>query len=281
MNISGLNNFQQRSLMSFLGIALLAGAIAISHTQPFEYLFVLFMALSQGAALYEYYSLSTRKGYLPLKVFPVIASIVYFFLHYVYGSDATVVPFLLLTTAFTFIGFFKNHENSIANIAITIFGVVYITIPFSFFIDINFLAGSSWLAYLVITTKMTDTAAYITGKLFGSRLLAPTLSPKKTIEGALAGLAGSTLSSLAFFIYFKSAESFDAFNLTWLEAIILGLAIGVISQIGDLAESLFKRDAQVKDSSKLPGFGGLLDIIDSVLFTSPLLYFWLKSKAIL
>ncbi len=281
MNFSGLNNFQQRFLMSFLGIALLTGVIIVSHTSPFQYLFVLFMAISQAAALSEYYFLSTNKGFQPLRALPIAASIIYFFLRYALGQEQIVVPFLFVCTLLTFIGFFAKHENSIVNIAITIFGLLYITIPFSFLIDINFLAGSTWLAYLVITTKMTDTAAYITGKLCGKSLLAPTLSPKKTIEGALAGLIGSTAASFAFFAYFHATGQFETLGLSWTEALLLGASIGLISQIGDLAESVLKRDAKVKDSSTLPGFGGMLDIIDSIIFTAPLLYFWLKAKQIL
>lgn len=281
MNFSKFSNFQQRFLMSFLGIAFSAVAIVFSHTPPLQYLLVGTIALAQAAALCEYYTLSEAKGFQPLKKLPIIASVIYILLHYTFGTETLVVPFLLVFTAIAFITLFSKHEQSIPNMAITLFGLLYITIPLSFLLDINFLGSSVWLVYLLITTKIADTAAYCAGKLWGSHLLAPTLSPKKTIEGAIAGLLGSIGSSVCFFAFFYATGSFETLHLTWAEALILGCSIGIISQVGDLAESLIKRDAQVKDSSSLPGFGGMLDVVDSLIFTTPLLYFWLKAKHIL
>ncbi len=279
MNFSGLNNFQQRSLMSVMGIVFSAIVIYFSHTPPFDYLFVLTLALVQASALSEYYTLSANKGFHPLRKLPIIASIAYFFIHYAVGSESIAVPFLFIFMSLAFMAHFTKHERSIVNLAVTVFGVAYITIPLGFLLDINFSGSAAWFVYLLITTKMTDTAAYIAGKLSGRHLLAPTLSPKKTIEGAIGGLLGSTLASLGFFIYFQATGSVDALNLTLTEALLLGASIGIVSQIGDLAESLLKRDAQVKDSSTLPGFGGMLDVVDSLIFTTPLLYFWLRMRS--
>ena len=121
------------------------------------------------------------------------------------GPDGLFTPFLLSFMALAFIGCFSKHDKSIANIAITTFGLVYITLPLSFLIDINFIDGSIWLVFLLIITKISDTFAYTAGKLCGNHLLAPLLSPKKTIEGALAGLLGSILTSVIFFGCFSSA----------------------------------------------------------------------------
>lgn len=279
MNLSGLNNFQQRSLMSVLGIALSAVVILFSHTSPFDYLFVLTLALVQAAALLEYYTLSENKGFQPLRKLPAIASIAYFFLHYALDLQQIALPFLLIFMALAFMAHFSKHEGTIANLAVTVFGVAYITIPLSFLLDVNFSGSSAWFVYLLVTTKMTDTAAYCAGKLCGNHLLAPTLSPKKTIEGAIGGLLGSIGASFAFYALFTAAGYPDTLALSLTESLLLGLAIGLISQIGDLAESLIKRDAQVKDSSTLPGFGGMLDVVDSLIFTTPLLYFWLGARS--
>lgn len=270
MNFSSLNNFQQRTLMSFLGIVFSAIVIYFSHTPPFDYLFVLTLALIQAAALSEYYTLSANKGSRPLRKLPIVASIAYFFLHFSYGSDQIVVPFLFIFMALAFMAHFTKHEGSILNLAATVFGIAYITLPLSFLLDVNFSGSATWFVYLLLTTKMTDTAAYIAGKLSGKHLLAPTLSPKKTIEGALGGLLGSTAASLCFL---------NVLDLSLIEALVLGASIGIVAQVGDLAESLLKRDAQVKDSSTLPGFGGMLDVVDSLIFTTPLLYFWLRTRS--
>jgi len=101
------------------------------------------------------------------------------------------------------------------------------------------------------------------------------LSPKKTREGAIAGLLGATATSMLFSVIWNKCDIAAGADFSLLEAGILGLVIGLISQVGDLAESLLKRDAQVKDSNSLPGFGGMLDVVDSLIFTTPLLYFWL------
>ncbi len=254
--------------MSSFGILFVAFIIFVSHIPPLQYLFVATIALLQAKALQEYYQLAKHKGLQPLVISPVLSSILYIVAHYFFGVDQIVVPFLFLFMALAILRLFSKQENAIANAAVTVFGIVYVTIPLSFLIDINFVHGSIWLVYLLITTKIADMAAYFAGKLLGSHPLAPTLSPKKTIEGAVAGLLGSIIASICFT---------SVVDLSFEEAFILGALIGVISQVGDLAESLFKRDAQVKDSSTLPGFGGMLDLVDSLIFTTPILYFWLHA----
>lgn len=279
--IQSLNNFQQRFLMSFLGIVLLAVVIFSSHIPPFQYLFIGALACAQAAALWEFYTLSQAKEIQPLKILGVASSIVYIILHYILPQSNLSTPFLFVFIAISFICHFSRSEHAINNLAATVFGVIYITIPLSFLLDINFMPTSAWMVYLLVTTKITDTAAYCAGKLWGNHRLAPMLSPKKTKEGAVAGLFGAIGASLAFFYFWQTLDYSEGNSFSWLEAAFLGASIGTISQIGDLAESLLKRDAQVKDSSTLPGFGGMLDIVDSMIFTTPLLYFWLKAKHLL
>lgn len=272
--------------MSFLGIALLALLIFLSHIAPFQYLFVAALATAQAAALWEYYVLSENKGFEPLKKLGTAFGIVYIFLHFAYSNTSLVAPFLFTMLAVSFCAHFPSHNRSIGNLAVTLFGLIYITLALGFLLDINFIKIATgetcaWIIYLLVTTKITDTAAYCAGKLWGNHLLAPVLSPKKTKEGAIAGLAGALISSLLFFAVWHHFDVAIARDFSWMEAGLLGLSIGIISQVGDLAESLLKRDAQVKDSSSLPGFGGMLDVVDSLIFTTPLLYFWLKIKQVI
>jgi phosphatidate cytidylyltransferase len=121
---------------------------------------------------------------------------------------------------------------------------------------------------------MTDTGAYFTGKKFGKSKLAPHISPKKTIEGALGGMVFSLLTSLCFF--FISDLFSLSMQISFMESFVLGILVGVIGQIGDLIESLLKRDGGIKDSNQLPGLGGILDVVDSLIFTTPLIYFFLR-----
>jgi len=126
-----------------------------------------------------------------------------------------------------------------------------------------------FIAFLILVTKATDVGAYLIGKKFGKTLLIPRISPKKTKEGALGGLIFGSVTALLFGKLLTGME--------YYHILFLGLLLSIIGQVGDLAESLFKRDFDVKDSShSLPGLGGVLDVIDSLLFTAPIFYFYIK-----
>ena len=128
-----------------------------------------------------------------------------------------------------------------------------------------------WFIWLIATVKGGDIAAYFVGKTTGKHLLAPSISPKKTVEGGLATILGAALISM---LLSSSELPLKAF-------FTLGSSIGALAILGDLSESLIKRDANVKDSSTIPGLGGILDILDSLLFTTPCLYFYLKMMHLL
>ena len=133
--------------------------------------------------------------------------------------------------------------------------------------------GRLWIAYLISVTKMTDIGGYFFGNLWGKEKLAPCLSPQKTWIGAIFGFISAIIASLVFFAVSVFVPSFD---LTLKASIFLGMLVGIASQLGDLAESLLKRDAKAKDSNSIPGIGGVLDLIDSLLFTTPVVYLFLK-----
>lgn len=129
--------------------------------------------------------------------------------------------------------------------------------------------GIEWTFITISLVWATDTGAYLIGGQFGSHLLAPQISPKKTVEGSLGGLLCSIAVALVFWRIFGGA--------TWIMYIILGVIIGISAQIGDLFESALKRSAGVKDSGKLiPGHGGILDRFDSLIFALPLVYYGVK-----
>ena len=129
--------------------------------------------------------------------------------------------------------------------------------------------GLSWLILLLAITFVTDTSAFAVGKIFGKRLLAPTISPGKTIEGAIGGLIGSILATVLLAPILPLEISIG-------QAVALGLSLGLSAQIGDLSESRFKRLANVKDSgSILPGHGGILDRLDSIVLNVIVVYYFL------
>ncbi len=182
------------------------------------------------------------------------------------------VFFIVIGCLFLFILQFshKNNTEALTGIALTLFGVLYVSWFLSFVIKIRFLEnGAIWVAYLLSVTKSADIGAYIFGSLFGKHALIPHISPKKSVEGLFGGLALSLLASLLFKAYLPLRWS-------WGHLSILGVLIGVLGQIGDLSESLMKRFCQTKDSGAvLPGMGGILDALDSILFTAPLFYYHL------
>jgi phosphatidate cytidylyltransferase len=131
--------------------------------------------------------------------------------------------------------------------------------------------GRSWLFLAILATFGSDSAAYFIGRLFGKQKLAPTISPKKTWEGAVGGLAGAVAVSLLFLL--PTPLKLTAY-LNWWQIIIVGLLISIFGQLGDLVESLLKRNTGVKDSGNIfPGHGGMLDRMDSIVFAVVVVYY--------
>ena len=153
--------------------------------------------------------------------------------------------------------------------------LLYPTASFLFLLSLYSEYGTMTLLWLLVIVASTDIGAYFVGRLWGKNKLCPSLSPQKTVEGAIAGFIGAVCASIAIHklaVYMQA----EWFHLSFSEAVWLGMLIGILGQIGDLAESLLKRDAAVKDSNALPGLGGVLDMVDSLLFTTPIVYFFLR-----
>ena len=165
-----------------------------------------------------------------------------------------------------------------ATVAATVLATAYVGLLGSFIIQFRWLEGQHDglipLALLIATAKGADTGAYTVGRLAGKRKLIPRLSPNKTIEGAIGGLVFAVLATL---IVVMSARAAGITTLSWPAAIGFGLIVGLAAQLGDLMESMIKRDCARKDASAtLPGFGGVLDVMDSLLFAGPVAYgYWL------
>jgi phosphatidate cytidylyltransferase len=178
---------------------------------------------------------------------------------------------------------FRGAENDpLRAMSYTVFGLFYIPWLFSFVTKIIYLTprlesgmttGQWYVLYLVAVTKFSDMGAYVFGSLFGKRPFAPHISPKKTWEGFFGALLSSLLCS--FWMYALIPEKLSAFRFD--DIVFLGLLLGFAAVVGDLAESIVKRGAHTKDSSAmLPGIGGTLDLIDSILFTAPILFFYMR-----
>jgi phosphatidate cytidylyltransferase len=178
------------------------------------------------------------------------------------GPTITIILFMhLLATIVLY------PRYTLVDSAGTLMGTMYVGLLNYFYLLRMLPDGWIWLIFTLAATWACDTAAYFVGKAFGRRRLAPALSPKKTLEGSLGGFAGSILVGFVFSLIY------DFLPLSKL--LLLSLAVGAAAQVGDLLESAFKRQAGIKDSSDLiPGHGGILDRIDSALFTTPLVYYF-------
>jgi phosphatidate cytidylyltransferase len=154
-----------------------------------------------------------------------------------------------------------------------VLGVLYLSLLLSPAISVRFNFGSDlgkqWIIVLLVVIWIGDTAALMIGRKFGRHLFAPGISPKKTNEGAIAGLLAGVAAAILL-------RQFVFANLSLIHVIVVSLLLGMFGQLGDLAESMLKRAAEIKDSSHLiPGHGGVLDRVDSLLFAFPILYLYL------
>jgi len=258
----------KRTITSIILILIAALSIFILPVWTFGAVASLFV----GLGLYEFFRLSGAK-----KIFPVSFAYVGIFsgtllpyITYLYrptGGIWEMVFFILILIALFIIHFTrKDSQNAVNLIAVTLFAIFYIGWFFTFLVKIRFLEdGHKLVAYLILVTKSGDIGAYLIGSNFGRHKLIPRISPNKSVEGAAGG-----------FVFSIAGAILSRYFIPWMDfgfILVSGVLIGVFAQLGDLAESLIKRDYEVKDSSVfLPGLGGMLDLIDSILFTAPIFY---------
>jgi len=256
----------KRIVSSIILISIIATAVFVRPV--FNIAMVLFTAIG----LYEFFSMIEKKQiniykYVGIGIGTLIPlSVIMRF----EPTKSWEFLFMVLMLLFLFLMQFRRRQGSgvVVGISTTIFGVLYVAWFFSFLIKIRYLDnGINLFIALLVITKLGDIGAYLIGSRFGKTPFIPAISPKKSVEGAIAGLIFSVLGAFA-------CRTILGFN--YLDLALIGLGLGIIGQLGDLSESLVKRDCQVKDSGNiLPGMGGILDEIDSVLFTAPVFYFYL------
>ena len=179
--------------------------------------------------------------------------------------------YLLFVVAFSVLGLFVvqafrfGTEGVIANCSVSLFSVLYLGFLSGFFVGIRMDFGIWMLLMFIVVVKCSDIGAYTLGKIFGKHKFVPSISPAKTWEGLLGAILFATIAAFAFGLFC------DIISVG--EAMVFGVLFGFLGQLADLAESMIKRDAEQKDSSQsVPGFGGLLDVLDSPLATAPIAY---------
>ncbi|MDD5005198.1 MAG: phosphatidate cytidylyltransferase [Candidatus Omnitrophica bacterium] len=254
-------------------IALVTITILALFYNPF---FILLILLLTFGGLYEFFSLVEKKGVPVYKYFGTIVGLI-IPLSIFYRFELTK-GWELLFIVIGLISLFvlqivkKDNSQALFSISATIFGILYISWLFSFMVKIRLLPhGAALLGALIFITKVTDIGAYLIGTRFGKHILLPKISPKKSIEGSIGGLFFAVLAALASKSFLPDIAVFSYINL-----IFIGFSLGIVTHLGDLSESLIKRDCLAKDSSYVfPGIGGVMDLIDSLLFTAPVFYFYI------
>lgn len=255
----------------YLGAAILSPLIIVLFLGGI-YLKVL-VALLSLMGIYEFYNVSRKKGINPLSIVSYILTIVYYIM-IINNSFSFEKLFLMILFALFImlcIPVISDKYNFI-DVAVTLMGFFYVTMFFSFIALINDKPNGKYLIWIIfISAWLCDTSAYYVGKYFGKNKLCPRVSPKKTIEGSIGGLIGSTLFCG---IYGVVVNSFGV-QVPVYHFIFMGIVCGVFCQFGDLVASSIKRYVDVKDYSNLiPGHGGILDRFDSILFTSVIVYYY-------
>lgn len=275
-----MKDLSRRLSVSSVWIAVTLCLIIFAYHPLFQYVVAVAVAALTGIAIWEYEQFAKAKGgnmILPALIVLAMAEVLSFFFA-AHGHMWEKLPIIVFFIAFLilFALHFKEKDGAIVDLAVSSFGLLYIAVPMGMLLGILYLPtvdGRWWVLYLLVVTKITDAGAYFGGSLWGRTKLAPNISPKKTIEGALFGLLCGILASYVFHLLSSHAGPFHLGTREW---IFLGLVLGIVGQFGDLSESLLKRDANMKDSNTLPGLGGVLDLIDSILFNATIIYIYLR-----
>lgn len=236
------------------------------------------VAFAAAVGLHEFYRLAQSGGSRPLALPGVVLGAVLvmgnFYGTRIPGPGLAAYAALCVIALLTARLFSRRPvEGALNDVAVTLLGIFYVGLLFGFQAAIHTgLQGKHWLLFLYLVIWASDTGAYYVGTAFGRRRLFEKISPKKSVEGFLGGTAAAMVAALL-------CKAWLVSGLGIVEALVLGAALALVGTVGDLAESLFKRSVGVKDSGALiPGHGGILDRMDSLLFAAPVLFFYLRMR---
>jgi phosphatidate cytidylyltransferase len=266
--------FLKRAIVS---VVLMASVMAVIYVFP-NWAFCLVIAVLTGMGQHEFFRMVGKRGIFVYKYFGVAAGAllpIVIFLGSGVPELKDLEPLLIVAASlFAFTMQFARKDRArdhLVSVALTLFSLFYICWFFSFVLKLKLLPGGADLvAFLVVVTKSADIGAYVSGNFFGRTELIPRISPKKTIEGTIGGILLSIVVSVLL--------GRHLIGLPFIHLVFLGIILAVIGQVGDLAESLIKRDCDVKDSGNyFSGIGGVLDLIDSLLFTAPVFFFYVNT----
>ncbi|MDA1276297.1 MAG: phosphatidate cytidylyltransferase [Verrucomicrobia bacterium] len=280
----------RRSISSVLLWALVIGAILSSDKFASRCVFLAIVLGLTGLGLREFYSLAGARLSESYRYWGLIGGLLlvgstFLYLSGLFGphldpagaNDFETAFLILFVLGLCLRRLVSTHtSDGVFSVSVTLFGILYVAWLLNFIQKIYFFPsvdGAFYVLYFILVTKFSDLGAYVTGSLFGRHKMIPRISPGKTWEGFAGAVVISTLVSVVFAL---SAQDRLAGMSLW-HSVLLGALLSSTAVVGDLIESLFKREAGVKDSGRLfPGIGGVLDLLDSLLFNAPLMYLYLR-----
>lgn len=268
-----MNNTSKRVIVSVIAIPLI---LAACYTG--KLFFFVFAAIIGLVSFHEFFVMTKNKGIninLLVGLILILAFLSNQYFHFFDAYSIVVITVFIISL----LELFRNNGSAIINIGTTLLGIFYAGLFSSTLIEIRefypqvgnlYSRGGYLIISILASIWICDSAAFFGGVSLGRHKMFPRVSPKKSWEGALFGFTFAILTMIA-------AHFIVLDFLTLTNSIVIGVIIGTIGQIGDLVESLFKRDTEVKDSSALiPGHGGIFDRFDSLLFSAPVILFYLK-----
>jgi phosphatidate cytidylyltransferase len=261
---------KQRVITALIALPILIAAIWFGT--PW---FTILMAAITLVGIIEFYRMATSANIQPLTYFGIACAVLLASIPHCQYIGAA--PFLLtLAIIISLIWSLSQlpRERAFHNWTWTMAGILYIGWMLSYWVCLRLLEnGLEWVFFAALTTVASDTSAFFIGRAWGKRRIAPTISPNKTWEGALAGFLGAIAAALILKAIFSLPPFFLPIN--YWQATLLGAGVSIFAQLGDLVESLLKRNTGNKDSGNLlPGHGGILDRVDGFLFSGVMVYYF-------
>lgn len=275
-----------RTPLSLAILSLPLTCLYFLNSPTYNFLLALFIGLWGALALGEYFDFFSNRLTRTERLITLFASPAYILAVHcelTKPEQASWAPLVLFAafSALTFTALSRGIERATERLALSIFGLFYIVWTLSFVVRLSFMHPSTvydgryWLIFVLACTISYNTGGLVFGRLLGKRKLCSILSPKKTVAGLIGGLLAA--GTVAFALnQFMAPSWLTYFSISPWQAALIGVVIGAVAQLGDLVESLIKRDVGVKDSGYLPAVGGVLDTTDSYFFTVPVLYFILS-----
>jgi phosphatidate cytidylyltransferase len=274
------------------GILVLLAVILPAYYMPSLGIYILIITIST-LALLEFYHLLERIGGKSFRILGMLFGMALITGTWIELALKTKLPVeaepmiiaVMVPTLFLRLLPQKTNGAPLATAAYTIFGVLYVSVLFNFFTKLVFRwdpagilgfvgpTGRLLFFYILATVKVSDIGAYFIGSKWGRRKLIPRISPGKTWTGSIGGILCGLAGSLVFRLV--CGKHLGELTMSWLDAFFLGLLLPLVGIAGDLGESMLKRSGGIKDSSGIiPGMGGVLDVLDSLLFAAPVLYIY-------